>query len=311
MHDTDGSAATPRGRAHGVATLLVAAALFGVMAVCVRAASQQMPAVQIVFVRFAGSFLFMLAATRGAGLAPRPGNAGRLVLRGLLGAVAITFYFLGIEGAGAGLATLVQNSYPVFAALLAVLLRDEVFTPRLAGALALSACGAVIVLGARVDLASATTLGVLAALLAAVLSGCAVVTAQQLRRSEGAAIVTTWFMGVGALVTAPGLVAGLPAIDARLALLLAGVIVTSVVAQWLLHHGLGFTSATQGSITAATSVFVAAALEALALGDVPDPRILPGGALMLAAVALAWRRSVPATRQLEPSRDAGVAPLER
>jgi drug/metabolite transporter (DMT)-like permease len=263
------------------------------MAVCVRAASRDLPASQIAFVRFVGSFLFMLAATRGRALAPRPGNRNRLVLRGVIGAVSITFYFVGIEGAGAGLATLVQNSYPVSAAILAALLGEEVFTRRLGAALALSVAGALVVLGARIDLASATTLGILASVAASLLAGWAVVTAQQLRRSEDAAKITTWFMGVGVLVTAPALLRGVPHPTTTTALLLAGVVLTSVLAQWLLHHGLGFTSASQGSLAAATSVFLATALEALTLGDLPSSRTLGGAALMLGAVALAWRRPVP------------------
>lgn len=284
---------TSASSSRGLAALLGASALFGVMAVCVRAASRDMPAPQIAFVRFVGSFLFMLLVTQGRGLAPRPGNRNRLVLRGVIGAVSITFYFVGIEGAGAGLATLVQNSYPVSAAILAALLGDEVFTRRLGAALALSVAGALVVLGGRIDLASATTFGILASVAASMLAGWAVVTAQQLRRSEDAAKITTWFMGVGVLVTAPALLRGVPHPSLETELLLGGVIVTSVLAQWLLHHGLGFTSASQGSLAAATSVFLATAIEALTLGDLPSPRTLGGAALMLGAVALAWRRPVP------------------
>jgi drug/metabolite transporter (DMT)-like permease len=291
-HDAPAATVAAAASRRGLAALLSASALFGVMAVCVRAASHDMPASQIAFVRFVGSFLFMLAVTRGRGLAPRPGNRNRLILRGVIGATSITCYFLGIEGAGAGLATLVQNSYPVFAATFAVLLGDELFTSRLGAALALSAAGALVVLGARVDLASATTLGVLASVAASVLAGAAVVTAQQLRRSEDAAKITTWFMGVGMLVTAPALLHGLPAIGSATVWLLAAVVLTSVLAQWLLHHGLGFTSASQGSLAAATSVFLATAVEALTLGTVPSLRTLGGAALMLGAVALAWRRPV-------------------
>ena len=305
-------AAAPSSR--GLASLLLASALFGVMAVCVRAASRDMPASQIAFVRFVGSFLFMLAVTRGRELAPRPGNRNRLILRGVIGAVSITFYFLGIEGAGAGLATLVQNSYPVFVATLAVLLGDEAFTGRLGAALALSVAGALVVLGARIDLASATTVGILASVAASMLAGWAVVTAQQLRRSEDAAKITTWFMGVGVLVTAPALLQGVPHPSGATVLLLAGVVLTSVLAQWLLHHGLGFTSASQGSLAAATSVFLATAIEALTLGDLPSARTLVGAALMLGAVALAWRRPVPLAVGAAPgaeddvlAEDAGVA----
>ena len=292
---------------HGLAALLSSSALFGVMAVLVRAAARELPASQIALVRFVGSFLFMLAVTRGRGLVPRPGNAKRLVLRGVLGATAITFYFVGIEGAGAGLATLVQNSYPVFAALIAVLLGDERFTRRLGVALAMSGAGALVVLGARVDVGSATTVGILASIAASMLAGAAVVTAQKLRRTEDAAKITTWFMGVGVLVTAPALLGGLPHVAGATAWLLAGVVLTSVLAQWLLHHGLGFTSASQGSLAAATSVFLATAIEALTLGDLPGVRTLAGAALMLGAVALAWRRATPQAAATAPRTGADLA----
>jgi len=292
---------------HGLAALLSSSALFGVMAVLVRAAAREVPASQIALVRFVGSFLFMLAVTRGRGLVPRPGNAKRLVLRGVIGATSITFYFVGIEGAGAGLATLVQNSYPVFAALIAVLLGDERFTRRLGVALAMSGAGALVVLGARVDVGSATTVGILASIAASMLAGAAVVTAQKLRRTEDAAKITTWFMGVGVLVTAPALLGGLPHVAGATAWLLAGVVLTSVLAQWLLHHGLGFTSASQGSLAAATSVFLATAIEALTLGDLPGVRTLAGAALMLGAVALAWRRATPQAAATAPRTGADLA----
>jgi len=302
----------------GLAALLLASALFGVMAVCVRGAAREVPAGQIAFVRFLGSFLFMLAATGGRGLVSQSRLYGRLVLRGVIGAVAITLYFVGIEGAGAGLATLVQNTYPVFAATIAVLLGDEPFSRRLGTALALSVAGVLLVLGMRVDVASATTLGILASIAAAMMAGAAVVTAQRLRRIEGAATITTWFMGVGMVVTAPALLGGLPTLHRETVLLLAAVVLTSVLAQWLLHHGLGFTSASQGSLAGATSVFLATALEAATLGDLPSPSAFAGAALMLSAVALAWRRPVPvlvaisggarrggaATREAAPARVA-------
>jgi drug/metabolite transporter (DMT)-like permease len=104
----------------------------------------------------------------------------------------------------------------------------------------------------------------------------------------------------------------MPSLQVTTVLLLAGVVVTSVLAQWLLHHGLGFTSATQGSLAAATSVFLATALEALTLGDLPAPRTFAGAALMLAAVGLAWRRAVPvlvtATRGERPAALDGAPP---
>ncbi|MBM3867097.1 MAG: DMT family transporter [Verrucomicrobia bacterium] len=189
----------------------------------------------------------------------------------------------------------------------AVLLGDETFTRRLGVALAMSGAGALVVLGARVDIASATTVGILASIAASMLAGAAVVTAQKLRRTEDAAKITTWFMGVGVLVTAPALLGGLPHVAGATVWLLAGVVLTSVLAQWLLHHGLGFTSASQGSLAAATSVFLATAIEALTLGDLPGVRTLAGAALMLGAVALAWRRPTPQAAATAPRAGADLA----
>jgi drug/metabolite transporter (DMT)-like permease len=97
-------------------------------------------------------------------------------------------------------------------------------------------------------------------------------------------------MGVGMVVTAPTLALGLPAPSATLVLALAGVIVTSVAGQWLLHHGLGYISVARGSLMAATSVITATVLEAIVLGEHVGAHVLVGACCMIAAVALATDR---------------------
>jgi drug/metabolite transporter (DMT)-like permease len=275
---------------HGVGIILVASVLVGAMAVCVRVASRAMPAVQIALIRFAGSLLVLIALTRGRGLRPQAASLPRLVLRGLLGAGAIVFYYSGIRAAGAGFATLMQSTYPVFTALFAVGLLDESFDRSLALALVLNVIGVAIVLGVGARVQPGIALGGLWALGGAVLSGGAVTTARYLRSTENAALITTYFMIVGLTVTAPGLLMGFPALSGPLVAALAGVVITSVAGQWLLHHGLGFTTATQGSLAAVTSVLSATLLEALTLGQRPPARAVVGAGFMVAAVSLSLRR---------------------
>lgn len=264
------------------------------MAVCVRLATPHMAATQVACVRFVGSFVVLVLATRARQLRPAPGNAGRLILRGLLGGAAITCYYVGISRAGAALATLLHSTYPIFTALFAVLLLGEPFGRRLGTALALNALGTAVVLGSPRDLGTQVGSGTLIALLGGMLAGGALATASELRRSESASLVTIWFMAVGALLTAPSFAAGAPAWSAPLALALAGVVVTSASGQWLLHHGLGFVSATTGSLAAATGVLTTAILEGVLLGQHLPGRVIAGGLLMLAAVALAGRARPPA-----------------
>jgi drug/metabolite transporter (DMT)-like permease len=270
--------------ARGFGVILLASLLFGVMAVCVRVAAGTMTGPQVAFFRFAGSLLVLLAATRGRGLRPGAGALGPLVLRGLIGATAIVLYFVGIRGTGAGLATLLQNGYPVFASIFAALVLGERVSGRLGAALALQVSGIALVVGPGLGLGSASTLGALAACGSSVLSGAAVVAARHLRRTENAALITTYFMAVGVIVTAPALRGGVPAVTPGVAAALAAVVLTSVAGQWLLHHGLGFVSAARASVITATL------LEAGFLGQLPGPRALVGGGLVLAAIALAAER---------------------
>src|SRR4051812_3417735 len=108
----------------GVGVILFSSVLFGAMAVCVRVATYAMSSGQVAFIRFAGSLAVLLLFRRGNSLRPI-GSLGRVLLRGLLGAGAIVLYYRGIAGAGAGLATLLHCTYPIWTTLFATTLMDE------------------------------------------------------------------------------------------------------------------------------------------------------------------------------------------
>jgi drug/metabolite transporter (DMT)-like permease len=283
------TAARPRLMTNGLGAILVSSVLFGAMAVCDRVAAREMAADQIAINRFLGALLVLLALRRGQTLRPR--NPAGVLLRGFLGGCAILLYFRGIAGAGAAFATLLHCTYPVYTAMFATLLMGELFNRRIAAALALNLCGAVLLLGPGANLDQATFSGGLYAVAASLLAGGAVAAARYLRTTESALLITTYFMAVGAVLTLPSLAGGLPPVTITLALALAGTILTSVAGQFLLHHGLGFTGAIQGSITCATTVVSTAAFEALFLGETLGPQALAGAALFVAAVALVAMRA--------------------
>jgi drug/metabolite transporter (DMT)-like permease len=122
------------------------------------------------------------------------------------------------------------------------------------------------------------------------LAGAAVSTARQLRAVESAYLVTTYFMAVGAALTAPTLLHGLPPISGPLMLVLLVVVVTSVAGQLLLHLGLGFAPAIQASLAAATAVVSATAFAGLFLGEHLDPHTLLGAGVLVVAIGLAVGR---------------------
>lgn len=280
----------PNTTVRGVVIILLGSVLFGSMAVCVRLAAREMGAPQITFVRFLGSLLVLLACRNGRSLRPRSGRWGGLLLRGVLGATAISLYYAAIAGAGAGFATLLQCTYPVYTALFATRLLGEHFDKRLGVALVCSLTGAAVIVAPSVSVDPAMGVAGLCALAASVLAGAAVVTARHLRGTESAYLVTTYFMAVGTAFSAPAMLSSLPPLSSPLLLALAGVTVTSVGGQMMLHHGLGFAPATQASMAAATSTVTAVTLSAVFLGERLGLTTLFGACLLLGAVALAASR---------------------
>ena len=277
--------------ARPIRSLFLASLCFGLMAVFVRVATRTMVPAQVAFFRFAGSFLLLFALSRGRGMRPRAESHRRLALRAALGTAAISLYFVGIGWAGAGLATLLHCTHPVFTALFAVLFMGEAFTWRVGVALAANLAGAAVVIGAGIGTGARVGMGSLAALGAGMLAGASVATASALRRTESATLITVYFMAIGSVLLAPSLLLGLPAPSADLALVLGAVVVTSAVGQWFLHHGLGFTSPVVGSLAAATSVVTAAGFEAVAIGEHVPARVAIAGAIMVAGVGLASSRA--------------------
>jgi drug/metabolite transporter (DMT)-like permease len=260
------------------------------MAVAVRLAATHMDPVQVAWVRCVGSVLMLLLATRGRGLRPRRENWLAVALRGVLGASSLTLYYVAVAWAGAGLATLLHCTYPVWTVLWVAARAGRRVGAGVVVALALNFAGAMVAIGPDVAIGSNVRLGGIIALLAGVLAGGAVATASELRQSESTTLVTTWFMGTGAVMLLPSLAFGVPPLTAPLAGALFAVIVTSVIGQLLLHHGLGTVSATAGALATATSTVTAALAEAAVYNTSIPPRMLLAGVMMLGAVWLVGRR---------------------
>ena len=125
--------------------------------------------------------------------------------------------------------------------------------------------------------------------------------ASALRRTESATLITVYFMGIGSVILAPSLLAGPPPWSPALVVDLVAVVVTSAAGQWLLHHGLGFTSAVAGSLAAATSIVTASGLEALAIGEHVPVRVALAAVFMVTAVGLANTRARPADTASPPT----------
>jgi drug/metabolite transporter (DMT)-like permease len=261
--------------------LVCAALLFAVMAVVAKTAAATLPGPEVAFVRFAIGLVVCGIASRH--VAMRATNKLGLLLRGAYGGAAVLLYFLAIAHLPVGVATLLNYTAPVFTALYAGLFLGETVKTATLGALALTTTGVGLVI---YGLAPAGSLGFgpwqMVGVGSAVLSGAAVATIREVRKTDGSWEIFAAFCVGGALVTAvPTAVAWVNPRPIEWALLIA-VGLISVMAQLLLTYSLRFVRAPVAGVVAQLTP-----VAALAMGWILFRETIAGLAMVGAAVTLA------------------------
>jgi len=140
----------PSSKALGRAHLVGSALSFGIMAVLARKASRGeggFTAGQLSVVRFAVGILISLAIFRVRRSLYRPHDYGRLISRGISGAVVVVLYFQALARIPAAEAGMLYNLFPVLATALSIVVFRERPTIHLAVALAAASLAVGLVLG--------------------------------------------------------------------------------------------------------------------------------------------------------------------
>jgi drug/metabolite transporter (DMT)-like permease len=285
-------------RRRGVLLIVVSCVLFAGMAALARVLSASMHTGQIVFLRFAIGLvgtggLFAYKRQR-----PQLGRPWLLASRGILGALAVYFYFVAISALGVGPATLLNYAAPCYAAVFAVLFLRERPTPHLIGGLVVATVGAALVAWSTSDASKPFALegGAWAGLISAVFSGAAMTSIRALRRDTDATTVFFGFCVFGTLLGLPfALIHWTPLTPTLWAISLAmGVL--SFGAQMLFTYAFGFVTASVGSATTQLTPAFSWVLGLVFLGEQLIPLSLVGALLCMGGVVWGtaqgmWRRS--------------------
>jgi drug/metabolite transporter (DMT)-like permease len=245
----------------------------------------RLPGPQIAFVRFLiGLAACAAAATR---VRMRANNKLGLVMRGAYGGAAVLFYFISIAHLPVGIATLLNYTMPVFAAIYAALFMGEPITRPTLGALTLTSVGVILViLGTAPAGSLALDRWELAGLVSAMLSGAAVATIRDVRKTDGSWEIFAAFCVAGAVICAVPAARGwvVPTLSEWLLLVVVGL--TSVVAQLLMTHALRYVRAAVGGIIAQLTPVTSLAFGWVLFGDRIGLLALAGAVLTLAGVSV-------------------------
>lgn len=180
--------------------MLVGFLLLGLVPVMVKSVARYgFSAPDTVAARFLLACVFVPLAARAFRQTLRTGQPGLLALRGILGGTAVLLYFTSVQLAGAGIGTVLNYSYPIWANLFSVALGERparLFWLLLASALV----GLYLVVDPR---GSSMGFGELAGTLSAVIAGAAVLCIKRLRRTDGELVIILSFSVVGFFLALP------------------------------------------------------------------------------------------------------------
>lgn len=271
------------------------------MAVLTRLLAGQVPAAQVVAVRFAIGIVGVLLIFAARGRRPNLRQWRLLGLRGLLGGVAVLTYFFAIERLGAAPATVLNYSSPIYAAVFAAWFLGETTSHLRRAGLVLATAGAALVTfsSSRGANPLVPDVGAIAGVLSAVAGGGAMTVIRKLRDDTDAETVFLAFCVVGLAVSAPLAAPAWVPLAGRALGLCVAVGLLSIAGQLLFTWGMGHTSATAGS---ATTQLVPVVAWVLALGWLGEPANALGVAGALLCVGGVLLGVVPWRELLTPAK---------
>jgi len=214
-------------------------------------------------------------------------NRWWLVLRGVIGGLSVYLYYRGIAKLGLGTGTILNYSYPVFAALLAPLLVKERLTWDVVAAVIVSFGGIWLVVSPSVlqggNAAGGLPLGLETAfaLLGGILAGVAVVAIKKLRETDSPQIIylAQCFFGL--------LIVGWPAATSSFSfgavtwVILLGIGGLATVAQLMMTWAYKHVPATEGSLLGFLVPVISVGLGAAVFGERMRAASLAGSAIVL------------------------------
>lgn len=223
-----------------------------------------------------------LFAPRGTLRLRRSFQSWLLASRGVLGALGTAAYYITIGPLGAGKATLIGNTWCVFAAIMAAfVLHEKLGVVKLAG-IFLALAGLVLLTGLTPGTLASFGRDEMIALVGAVLAAAVVVVIRQLTRTESSATIFSSQCVYALLLALPVAWPHLPALGGMDAALMLAAALCATVGQLAMTEGFRFLSVAAGGAFQ-TAVPVAVTLGSIALFAEPFT-----AAQSLGAVLVLW-----------------------
>ena len=186
--------------------LILASFFFSLMTVCVKKIDNRIPIYELVFFRSLLSLLITSLIINKKNLNPWGKNKPLLILRGILGTIALVCIFYAIKNMPLNISTVIQYTYPIFISIFAGVLINEKITKNLIIASITGWLGILIILNPY-QLSSLNIeldkFSVLIAFLGAISTALAYITVKKLSSTEDIFIIIKYFPLISVITLSP------------------------------------------------------------------------------------------------------------
>ncbi len=278
--------------------MILAAAFFSIMTVLVKALGTRIPASEVVFVRSIISVIITLQMLRSRRIPALGNRRGLLILRGIVGFVALVCFFYAIPRIPLADVTVIQYTNPVFVAVLAAMFLGERIGLRETVSVLLSLIGVAIIARPAFLFGGTTIIDPLVALIAlagAFLAAAAYTLVRKLRETEDPLVVVLYFPLVSVPAALPVMWPNMVWPSAVEWLLLLGIGITTQIAQIFLTWGLHAEKAARATAVSYVQILFATLWGIVFFAEYPDLATIAGATLIVAGVIIVGRRRRPIT----------------
>jgi drug/metabolite transporter (DMT)-like permease len=272
--------------------MLGSALVFSVMNALVKTAGRHLPSQEIIFFRALFSLITTLIMIRRAGLQLWGERRGRLVLRGLLGFLALVCFFYAITHLPLAEATVIQFSNPVLTAILAGVFLRERITILVLVSLVVSTIGLVLVArpGFLFGHSDLDLVAALIGLAGAAFSGGAYTVIRSLR-DEPALIVVLYMPLVATPLSIPLLLPVAVWPSATQWLVLVGVGAAAQLGQVWMTRGIGLLPAGRATSIAYAQIAFSSVIGVFLFEEALNVYLVAGTCLVVTGTFLSARQS--------------------
>ena len=186
--------------------LIFASLFFSLMTVCVKKIDNRIPIYELVFFRSLLSLLITSLIINKRNINPWGENKPLLILRGLLGTIALICIFYAIRNMPLNISTVIQYTYPIFISIFAGILLNERITKNIFLAVITGWLGILIILNPsqlsnlNVHLNNLT---IAIAFLGSISTSLAYITVKKLSLTEDIFIIIKYFPLISIIILSP------------------------------------------------------------------------------------------------------------